>query len=100
MMSDLFFAGQDAGYAAALGNLMFAMIILGICSLAILRRKRWIYNQKILAYLAAFFICIVHLVPFTCWSTLQLNLAGHQFQMFPPQYLGVLLGCGNAWLAR
>ncbi len=40
MMSDLFFAGQDAGFAAALGNLMFIIItILGISSLGILRRK-------------------------------------------------------------
>jgi raffinose/stachyose/melibiose transport system permease protein len=40
MMSDLFFAGQDAGFAAALGNLMFVLItILGISSLAILRRR-------------------------------------------------------------
>ncbi|MGE5223509.1 MAG: carbohydrate ABC transporter permease [Omnitrophica WOR_2 bacterium] len=40
MMSDLFFAGQDAGFAAALGNLMFVMItILGISSLGMLRRK-------------------------------------------------------------
>jgi len=40
MMSDLFFAGQDAGFAAALGNLMFLIIsLLGISSLTILRRK-------------------------------------------------------------
>jgi raffinose/stachyose/melibiose transport system permease protein len=40
MMSDLFFAGQDAGFAAALGNLMFLIItILGISSLGILRRR-------------------------------------------------------------
>lgn len=40
MMSDLFFAGQDAGFAAALGNLMFVIISLfGISSLRFLRRK-------------------------------------------------------------
>ncbi len=40
MMSDLFFAGQDAGFAAALGNLMFVIItLLGISSLGILRRR-------------------------------------------------------------
>lgn len=40
MMSDLFFAGQDAGFAAALGNLMFVIISLfGISSLKFLRRK-------------------------------------------------------------
>jgi raffinose/stachyose/melibiose transport system permease protein len=40
MMSDLFFAGQDAGFAAALGNLMFVVISLfGISSLRFLRRK-------------------------------------------------------------
>lgn len=40
MMSDLFFAGQDAGFAAALGILMFVIISLfGITSLTILRRK-------------------------------------------------------------
>jgi raffinose/stachyose/melibiose transport system permease protein len=40
MMSDLFFASQDAGFAAALGNLMFVMItVLGISSLGILRRR-------------------------------------------------------------
>jgi raffinose/stachyose/melibiose transport system permease protein len=40
MMSDLFFAGQDAGFAAALGNLMFVIItILGVSSLGILRRR-------------------------------------------------------------
>jgi raffinose/stachyose/melibiose transport system permease protein len=40
MMSDLFFAGQDAGFAAALGNLMFVIISLfGISSLKVLRRK-------------------------------------------------------------
>jgi raffinose/stachyose/melibiose transport system permease protein len=40
MMSDLFFAGQDAGYAAALGNLMFVIIsILGVSALAFLRRR-------------------------------------------------------------
>jgi raffinose/stachyose/melibiose transport system permease protein len=40
MMYDLFFAGQDAGFAAALGNLMFVMItLLGISALGILRRR-------------------------------------------------------------
>jgi raffinose/stachyose/melibiose transport system permease protein len=40
MMSDLFFAGQDAGFAAALGNLMFLIIsFFGISSLRFLRRK-------------------------------------------------------------
>ncbi len=40
MMSDLFFASQDAGYAAALGNLMFVIIsILGVTSLTFLRRR-------------------------------------------------------------
>ena len=40
MMSDLFFASQDAGYAAALGNLMFILISLfGVISLSLLRRR-------------------------------------------------------------
>ena len=40
MMSDLFFAGQNAGFAAALGNLMFVIIsFFGISSLRFLRRK-------------------------------------------------------------
>jgi len=40
MMSDLFFAGQNAGFAAALGNLMFAIIsFFGITSLSFLRRR-------------------------------------------------------------
>ena len=40
MMSDLFFAGQNAGFAAALGNLMFAIIsFFGITSLRFLRRR-------------------------------------------------------------
>jgi raffinose/stachyose/melibiose transport system permease protein len=40
MMSDLFFAGQDAGFAAALGNLMFVIITtLGVSSLLILRSR-------------------------------------------------------------
>ncbi len=40
MMSDLFFAGQDAGFAAALGNLMFVIISLfGISALKLLRRR-------------------------------------------------------------
>ena len=40
MMSDLFFAGQNAGFAAALGNLMFVIIsFFGITSLRILRRR-------------------------------------------------------------
>jgi len=40
MMSDLFFAGQNAGFAAALGNLMFIIIsFFGITSLRILRRR-------------------------------------------------------------
>jgi ABC-type glycerol-3-phosphate transport system permease component len=38
-------------------------------------------NQKILAYLAAFFICIVHLIPFTCWSTLPSKLCRTPVQM-------------------
>lgn len=40
MMSDLFFAGQNAGFAAALGNLMFVIIsFFGITSLRFLRRR-------------------------------------------------------------
>jgi raffinose/stachyose/melibiose transport system permease protein len=40
MMSDLLFSRQDAGFAAALGNLMFVLIsALGLGSLVILRRK-------------------------------------------------------------
>jgi raffinose/stachyose/melibiose transport system permease protein len=40
MMSDLFFAGQNAGFASALGNLMFVIIsFFGISSLRFLRRK-------------------------------------------------------------
>ena len=40
MMSDLFFAGQNAGFAAALGNLMFVIIsFFGIASLRFLRRR-------------------------------------------------------------
>jgi len=40
MMSDLFFAGQNAGFASALGNLMFVIIsFFGISSLRYLRRK-------------------------------------------------------------
>jgi raffinose/stachyose/melibiose transport system permease protein len=40
MMSDLFFAGQNAGFAAALGNLMFVIIsFFGITALQILRRR-------------------------------------------------------------
>ena len=40
MMSDLFFAGQNAGFASALGNLMFVIISLfGISSLRFLRKK-------------------------------------------------------------
>jgi len=40
MMSDLFFAGQNAGFAAALGNLMFVIIsFFGITSLGFLRRR-------------------------------------------------------------
>ena len=40
MMSDLFFAGQDAGFAAALGNLMFVIITtLGVSSLLLLRSR-------------------------------------------------------------
>lgn len=40
MMSDLFFAGQDAGFAAALGNLMFVIITtLGVSALLILRSR-------------------------------------------------------------
>jgi raffinose/stachyose/melibiose transport system permease protein len=40
MMYDLYFARQDAGYAAALGNLMFVLISgFGISALVFLRRK-------------------------------------------------------------
>jgi len=40
MMYDLYFARQDAGYAAALGNLMFAIIsVISISTLIFLRRK-------------------------------------------------------------
>jgi raffinose/stachyose/melibiose transport system permease protein len=40
MMYDLYFARQDAGYAAALGNLMFAIItLISIGTLIVLRRK-------------------------------------------------------------
>ena len=40
MMSDLFFAGQNAGFAAALGNLMFVIIsFFGITSLGFLRSR-------------------------------------------------------------
>jgi raffinose/stachyose/melibiose transport system permease protein len=40
MMYDLYFSRQDAGFAAALGNLMFVLIsILGIGSLWVLRRR-------------------------------------------------------------
>jgi raffinose/stachyose/melibiose transport system permease protein len=40
MMSDLFFAGQNAGFAAALGNLMFVIIsFFGITSLRFLRGR-------------------------------------------------------------
>jgi raffinose/stachyose/melibiose transport system permease protein len=40
MMYDLFFARQDAGYAAALGNLMFLMIsVISVSALLYLRRK-------------------------------------------------------------
>lgn len=40
MMYDLYFARQDAGYAAALGNLMFALImVISIGTLIFLRRK-------------------------------------------------------------
>ena len=40
MMSDLFFAGQDAGFAAALGNLMFVIIsFFGISALRFFRRR-------------------------------------------------------------
>jgi raffinose/stachyose/melibiose transport system permease protein len=40
MMYDLYFPRQDAGFAAALGNLMFVLIsVLGLGSLVLLRRK-------------------------------------------------------------
>lgn len=40
MMYDLYFARQDAGYAAALGNLMFVIItVISISTLIFLRRK-------------------------------------------------------------
>ena len=40
MMYDLYFPRQDAGFAAALGNLMFVLIsALGLGSLVLLRRK-------------------------------------------------------------
>ena len=40
MIADLFFARQDAGFAAALGNLMFLMIsVIGIGTLLFLRKK-------------------------------------------------------------
>jgi len=40
MMYILYFSRQDAGYAAALGNLMFVMIsIFGISVLRLLRRR-------------------------------------------------------------
>jgi raffinose/stachyose/melibiose transport system permease protein len=40
MMYDLYFPRQDAGFAAALGNLMFVLIgLLGISSLLFLRKK-------------------------------------------------------------
>jgi raffinose/stachyose/melibiose transport system permease protein len=40
MMYDLYFARQDAGYAAALGNLMFTIItVISISTLIYLRRK-------------------------------------------------------------
>ncbi|SDF10188.1 raffinose/stachyose/melibiose transport system permease protein [Paenibacillus sp. cl6col] len=40
MMYNLYFARQDAGYAAALGNLMFIIIaVISISSLVLLRRK-------------------------------------------------------------
>jgi raffinose/stachyose/melibiose transport system permease protein len=40
MMYDLYFPRQDAGFAAALGNLMFVLIsVLGLGSLILLRRK-------------------------------------------------------------
>jgi len=39
-MYDLYFARQNAGYAAALGNLMFLIIaVIGISTLIYLRRK-------------------------------------------------------------
>jgi raffinose/stachyose/melibiose transport system permease protein len=40
MMYDLYFARQDAGYAAALGNLMFVIItVISIGTLIFLRKK-------------------------------------------------------------
>ena len=40
MMYDVYFNRQSAGYAAALGNLMFALItIIGLSALVFLKRK-------------------------------------------------------------
>jgi raffinose/stachyose/melibiose transport system permease protein len=40
MMYDLYFPRQDAGFAAALGNLMFVLIsALGISALLFLRKR-------------------------------------------------------------
>jgi raffinose/stachyose/melibiose transport system permease protein len=40
MMYDLYFARQNAGYAAAMGNLMFVLIsVLGLSALLFLRRR-------------------------------------------------------------